>query len=167
MARSYPAGLPARYHAMWDKPWSRQAALSRGFHLWCWRHGLVSPHFTRAEWGCHDGTPVPASLRRNAQRHAFNMEKFRQALGGVAIPVISAYRDDAYNRQIHGAKASRHVKGDATDVSKEWVDQIGHQRIMAAANKVFANGGVGVYPSGSMHLDSRGFKARWSSFVGW
>jgi hypothetical protein len=33
-----------------------------------------------------------------------------------------------------------------------------------AADKVYARGGFGTYPSGSRHTDSRGSQARWSSF---
>jgi hypothetical protein len=56
------------------------------------------------------------------------------------------------------------MAGDATDFASELIDRIGRQRFFAAAGKIFANGGIGTYPSGSAHVDSRGYPARWTSF---
>ncbi|MDX6632756.1 MAG: hypothetical protein QOG26_761, partial [Solirubrobacterales bacterium] len=84
--------------------------------------------------------------------------------GDVSLPILSPYRTPAYNRQIHGASQSRHMQADATDFAKALVDKLGRSRFMAAANRIFANGGVGVYPWGAVHVDSRGWRARWSSW---
>lgn len=162
-----PHGLPAKYADHWRRPWTDQARKSGGFRRWLHAHGYLTPHFTLADARCHDGTPIPRSLVAHARDHYFRMEKLRHALGDVPIPVMSGYRTDSYNRQIHGAKASRHVHADATDVDKSWVEKVGRQRVQHAAEVIFADGGVGTYPAGSMHFDSRGYRARWSSFVGW
>jgi hypothetical protein len=45
-----------------------------------------------------------------------------------------------------------------------FVDSFGHGTFDRAADRVFANGGFGTYPSGARHTDSRGSRARWSSF---
>jgi hypothetical protein len=161
---AYPRGLPRRYRHHWSKPWGLRARKSRGFHLWCWRRGYVSPNFTKAEWRCKDGTNVPDSLRKNAQRHAFNLERLRKRLNGARLPIMSGYRHPAYNRRIGGASQSRHMQADATDFSTQTVNRIGRNRFFAQANIVFRNGGVGNYPSGSAHCDSRGYRARWRSF---
>jgi GH25 family lysozyme M1 (1,4-beta-N-acetylmuramidase) len=159
-----PKSLPRRFWHHWRFPWGPRARNSGGFKDWCWAHGFLSPHFSRAEWACHDGTAIPESLRSKAQRHAFNMERLRHELGDIPIPTISPYRDPAYNAKIGGATLSEHMDADATDHSKEWVDGVGRSRFMAACEKVFANGGLGIYPWGAFHVDSRGYRARWSSW---
>lgn len=103
-------------------------------------------------------------MRTRARNHAFNLERLRHELGDVSMPILSWYRHPAYNRAIGGASQSRHMSADATDFSRETVNRIGRGRFFSAANKVFAKGGVGDYPSGSAHVDSRGWYARWTSF---
>jgi zinc D-Ala-D-Ala carboxypeptidase len=148
----------------WSHPWSKGARTSRKFKRMCWRHGYLSPHFKRSEWACNDGTPIPLSLKGNAQRHAFHVERFRHAVGDIPLPTLSEYRTVSYNRAIGGASGSRHTYADATDFSSSVVNAIGHDRFFAVAEVVFANGGVGEYPYGSAHLDSRGYRSRWTSF---
>lgn len=155
---------PRRYRKYWKSPWSLRARRSKAFRDFCWKNGYLSPHFSREDGACHDGTPIPASLRRNAQRHAFNMERFRHALGDKPIPILSWYRTESYNRRIGGATHSQHIQADASDVDKSVVERIGRSRFFQVANVIFRNGGVGDYPSGSAHTDSRGYRARWTSF---
>lgn len=159
--------VPGKYRDLWDHPWTDKAKRHRRFRMWLQSKGYLSPHFTLAEAACHDGTPIPRRLRPKARDHAFNMEKLRHALGGHSIPIVSWYRTEAYNRQIHGAIHSQHVQACATDVSTEWVDSVGRDRVQRVAEVIFAHGGVGTYPAGSMHFDSRGTRARWTSYVGW
>lgn len=160
---SYIQGHPLlKYY--WDHPWSYGARHSRSFRKVLWNHGRLSPHFTRKDWACNDGTPIPGSLRKNAQRHAFQMERFRHALGDIPIYTISEYRTVSYNRQIGGATDSRHTYADATDMSSQFVDSVGRDKFFAVADRIFANGGVGRYPYGSAHTDSRGYRSRWTSF---
>lgn len=164
---SRPSWVPRQYHDHWDRPWTDRAKRSVGFRRLLQRHGRLSPNFTLAEAKCKDGTPVPRSLRSGARNHAFNLEKLRHALGDVSMTPLSWYRTEAYNRKIGGAIKSQHVRALATDHSKEWVQKVGRAKLINAANIVFAAGGFGQYPAGSVHFDSRGFKARWTSFVGW
>ena len=58
------------FRLMWARPWSPLAQRSKRFKRVWWRHGFVSPNFTRDEWASKDGTPVPASLKQNAQRQS-------------------------------------------------------------------------------------------------
>jgi hypothetical protein len=167
MTTHYPPGLPDSLRRHWREPWTRAARGSRAFRSWLDRHGYLTPHFKIAEAACHDGTQIPRRLRARARNHAFNMERLRHALGDIAIPVISWYRTEAYNRSVHGAIHSRHVQADAADVSASWVDKTGRDRVQHAAEVIFADGGVGTYPAGSMHFDSRGTRARWTSYIGW
>jgi len=149
------------YRQAWDRPWGRVARRLPGFKRFCWRHGFVSPNYTRAEWASKDGTPVPHHLRRNAQRQAFNLERLRHRLGDKPLGGLSYYRSPAHNRAVGGASQSRHMSADATDFSSQTINRFGRSRFMAACNDIWKNGGVGTYSSGSAHTDSRGHRARW------
>jgi hypothetical protein len=122
----------------------------------------VTPHFTWAEFACKDGTPVPAEYRSRVVKLAWGLEQLRTHLGGP-VHILSGYRTPAYNTLIGGASQSQHVQARAADlVVSPW----GQDRLVAAAERVdvFYNGGIGVYPSGGVHVDVRGYKARWTSF---
>ena len=161
---AYPSGLPRKYRPHWDRPWRPRARNSPGFRRWLDAHGYLSPHFTLAEAACKDGTPVPTALNRGARNHAFNLERLRRRLGDRPIPVISWYRTPAHNRRVGGAPQSKHLSAFATDHPKQWVNQVGRSLVLRHGDAVFRNGGMGVYPAGSMHFDSRGVRARWTSF---
>lgn len=161
---AYPKDLPAKYRRYWREPWLDKARRSLGFRRWLKKHGLLSPHFPTSEARCKDGTRVPRRLAYGARQHAFRLEKFRHACGDKSLNVLSWYRTPAYNRTIGGASKSQHMTARATDFSRETVDRIGRKRFFSVAEAIFSNGGVGDYPSGSAHLDSRGFRARWRSY---
>lgn len=160
--------VPAKYRYHWQHPWSTKARRSPGFRRWLAKHHLFTPHFSYAEMACKDAnrTPVPKALRGRMRNHCFRLERFRHAIGDVAISPTSAYRTKAHNKAVHGARFSQHPRACATDFGKEDVDQVGRRRWMAAAEKIWADGGIGDYPGGAVHMDSRGTWARWSSFVG-
>jgi lysozyme len=161
-----PAWLPQEYVKFWKSPWSKKAAASQGFKRILLEHGYMSPNFTIDETRCHDParTAVPANLRANAQRQAFNLEILRHALGDKPIAILSWYRTPAWNGHVGGASQSRHMQADATDFDVHFVDSFGPGVFDRAADRIYARGGFGTYPSGSRHTDSRGSKARWSSF---
>lgn len=156
--------VPKRYRDHWRRPWTRKAKYSPGFRLWLARNKRLSPHFTYAEAACNNGEPIPRRLRSRARNHAFNLERFRHEIGDRDIAPISWYRTRAYNTAIGGASKSQHVHAVATDFDRETVERVGRARWNRAAEKVFKTGGVGDYPAGSVHLDSRGWRARWTSF---
>lgn len=149
----------------WNKPWTSAARNNVDFRAWLRDHGYLSPHFTMKEAACKDPgrTPIPHSLVRKARDHAFNLEKLRHKLGDRPMPVNSWYRTPAWNRHVGGAGQSKHMEAIATDFSLRTVSSL--PRFDYWANKVFATGGVGTYPGGARHVDSRGWRARWSSFV--
>jgi hypothetical protein len=156
-----------RVQRVFDEPWRktvfrRHPSVRRELN----RRGLVSPHFTWAEACCKDGSNVPTRRKRNAVRHAWALEELRHELGDAPMPVLSWYRSPEHNKAVGGAVKSRHLKADATDHPTEWVAGVGRERVLAAAERIFANGGIGDYPSGSVHFDSRGWRARWRSFIG-
>jgi hypothetical protein len=162
MAR-YPSGLPERYRWHWDHAWKARSRNHPGFRRWLDRHGYLSPHFTKAEAKCKDGTWVPKHLLPAARRHAWNLERMRKDLGH-AISILSWYRTPWYNRRIGGARFSKHMEACATDHTRQWVQRVGRRNVQRVAENVFRNGGVGTYPAGSMHFDSRGSRSRWTSF---
>lgn len=160
----YPKGLPRRYRGHWRQPWRRRAKFNWGFRSWLWTNGYLTPHFTRDEARCKDGTRVPESLRRRAQAHAFKLERLRHKLGDVPVAITSWFRTRTHNTAIGGASQSRHMWADATDHPVQWVAKVGREKFDRIANQVFRNGGLGQYPSGARHTDSRGVRARWTSF---
>jgi GH25 family lysozyme M1 (1,4-beta-N-acetylmuramidase) len=161
--KDVPAWVPKQHWRKWRRPWEPAAARSRAFRELCWSHGHLSPHFALKEAACHDpaNTGVPPSLRANAQRHAFSLERLRHELGDKPLPILSWYRTPAWNAHVGGASASRHLQADATDFTSQTVSSFGTARFEAACEKVYANGGFGRYASGSRHGDSRGSRARW------
>lgn len=155
-----------------DRPWTLRARSSRQFRKYLDSHAYVTPHFSWAEMGSNRGDPVPLALRSNAIRHGWNLERFRHALGDVAISIDGPYRTVEYNREIGGAPESRHTYADASDhflaQVNEWVavskKLTSRNDVINIANRVFARGGVGNETSGTLHVDSRGYKAR---FITW
>ena len=160
-----PKSLPRKWHWHWNHPWTKKAAKAWGFRRWLRRHGRLSPNFTLQEASGarrHPlGTKVPWGLRRRAQSHAFQLERLRHALGDRSIKIGSWYRNPAHNKAVGGARFSRHMRADATDIFKDTVDGFGAANFDRIAESVFAQGGFGTYPSGSRHVDTRGLRARW------
>jgi len=165
-AEGVPNWVPEEYVELWQKPWDDAAPNSPKFRKLCWEHGFASPHFERKETACHDpgNSGVPESLRPNAQRQAFNLEKLRHALGDKPLPILSWYRTPAWNAQVGGASQSRHMQADAADFTVQTVADFGTSKFDQTCDRLFESGGFGTYPSGSRHVDSRGTRARWSSF---
>ena len=159
----YPAWLPKRYRDHWARPWTTKAARSPGFRLLLARHKLLSPHFTYAEAASKDGRPIPRRLRTQARNHAFKLERLRHALGDVAIPITSWYRSPQHNRAVGGAAKSKHMDAVATDHPVEFVRR--HKSFDLHADRIFRDGGMGSYPQGARHVDSRGMRARWTSWT--
>lgn len=162
--KGLPAWLPQEYAQYWKRPWLDAAGESAGFRDLLWKHGYASPHFTEPETRCKRGDRVPESLRRGCQRQAFRLERVRHELGDTTMPVLSWYRPRDYNQQIGGATNSRHIQADASDFDVALVNRIGRARFDAAMEKHYSQDGYGQYPSGSRHSDTRGYRARWSSF---
>jgi hypothetical protein len=159
------------------RPWTARARHSRALRRYLDRHGLITPHFSWASYACQDGTPVPARLRANAIRLHWRLERMRHALGDVAMVVDGPYRTEARNRAVGGAQNSRHTFADAADFFSAQVDRwIAHGRatgrgarsradVLTIANRIFATGGMGNENSGTLHVDARGFRARFVTWV--
>jgi len=89
-------------------------------------------------------------------RLAQGLQQMRDMIGGP-IRITSGYRAPEYNETLSGAAPnSRHTTGEAADIV---VDGMSPQQVAQYAEKVFGDGGIGVY-SGHVHVDV-GPKRRW------
>lgn len=86
------------------------------------------------------------------------LEKLRELVGGPVL-VLSAYRTPEHNRGVGGAPDSYHLRGMAADVTWD-----GFELERAARWAELAGfDGIGRYPrKGSLHVDVRGYLARWT-----
>jgi zinc D-Ala-D-Ala carboxypeptidase len=79
-------------------------------------------HFTYAELNkCNSdwsgGNVSAATAKSNALRTMWKLEAMRHALGDVAITVSSGFRSVACNNAAGGSSTSRHLYGDAADLT--------------------------------------------------
>lgn len=110
-----------QWSGWYQKPWTvKLGRLQAPLFKWkLWKHGKLSPHFSRAEAKSSGGVDVPRSLRRRAQLHAFSLERVRHDAGDKPIAPLSWYRDPATNDRVGGVSNSRHLKADATDWERQ------------------------------------------------
>lgn len=88
--------------------------------------------------------------------------------------VRNGHRYPSYNEKVGGASSSRHILGEAIDITVGDIDGNGKYEekkdkkiiLDLLDEKIIRNeGGVGLYPgSSSVHFDVRGRKARWNSY---
>lgn len=152
----------------WTHPWEvpLSSLKARRFKWRLWRHGHLSPNYTRREARSGDGKAIPRRLRRAAQRQAFHMERVRHRCGDRPLPALSWYRSRRHNRAVGGARFSQHVKARACDIAEAVRQRLGAERFDRACQAVFKNGGIGTQSTFSgpvRHVDSRsGGPARWT-----
>ncbi|MGL5356286.1 MAG: YcbK family protein [Cetobacterium sp.] len=77
---------------------------------------------------------------------------------GSAVLVTSGYRCPRHNKAVGGALKSQHVLGTAADLQP--LDRSRLSDLKSTALRLNPEGGVGLY-SGFVHVDTRGYKARW------
>lgn len=89
-----------------------------------------------------------------------------------AISINHGYRHPTYNKEVGGAGKSHHMQGEAIDIKVGDIDRNGiadsnDKKILLAVLEndiIKENGGLGLYPkSDVIHMDTRGYKARWDS----
>jgi uncharacterized protein YcbK (DUF882 family) len=114
--------------------------------------------------------------RLNARRHAANLERLRSAvnearrakgLRPTGLAILSWARSYEHNKQVDGASRSQHLYFLGTDIPLQEIERLcpwqgGRATFDQLLEVVFANGGVGLYPAGARHCDSRGTRARWT-----
>lgn len=117
--------------------------------------------------------------RSSARTHAANLEKLRakinerrlrHGLKPTGIHILSWARSYEHNLAVGGAADSQHLYFKACDISLQEIDRLmpwggGRAEFDAIANVIFSQGGFGQYPGGNRHVDSRGYRARWTSWV--
>ncbi len=88
---------------------------------------------------------------------AIALDKIRAILNNRPIKVSSWYRPALINKSVGGARDSRHQYGDAVDIKSDYYSP---QKIFTLISPIHPDGGLGLYPS-FVHIDWRGYKARW------
>ncbi len=85
-----------------------------------------------------------------------------RARAGRPVNVTSGYRPPDYNRSVGGVSNSCHIDGLAADI---YCDGLTTDQLYDICEKVIGKrGGVGYYPKmGFIHVDLRGYEARWSA----
>jgi len=121
--------------------------------------GDLSAHFSKAELACHCCGELKVD-----QRLIDALEQLR-GLAGKPIVVHDGYRCPAHNQEVGGVTDSEHTQGMASDVE---VSGLSLQQMYELALQVpaFAQGGIGVYDSGFLHVDVRQHVARWARVRG-
>ena len=121
--------------------------------------GDLSAHFSRSELQCRCCGRLQVDWRL-----LDGLEKLRE-LAGVAIRVHAGYRCPEHNQKVGGVPHSEHMQGMAADIS---LPSISLQRAYELALEVpqFAEGGIGVYDGGFLHVDVRERCARWARVDG-
>lgn len=91
------------------------------------------------------------------------LDYMRDELGAPLI-ISSGYRCEEHNHQCGGAKNSQHLYGRAADIwtPREDVTIDALYWLALAASGGGATVGIGrYYEQGFLHIDTRGYKARW------
>jgi zinc D-Ala-D-Ala carboxypeptidase len=94
------------------------------------------------------------------EEHVEGLQKIRGLLHR-SIVVISGFRCTKHNKDEDGKPGSLHLIGKASDIiasPKHSSDQL---KRLAHSIAIFNNGGIG-YSKDFLHLDSRGYAARWN-----
>jgi hypothetical protein len=123
------------------------------------RTARVSPHFT---WGellvnrtADELQSITLEHLNNLARLADALEGARQRVGNRSITITSGWRDTLSNQRVGGARASRHLLGEAADIT---VAGLTPQEVQKALDPTWA-GGLG-YGATFTHLDVRPYYAR-------
>ncbi len=121
--------------------------------------GDLSAHFSRTEFECR----CCGRLQLDS-RLLVGLERLRE-LAGMPVTIHAGYRCERHNREVGGVPHSEHVRGLAADVA---VPGLSLQRMyeLALAVREFAEGGIGVYDGGFLHVDVRERSARWARVGG-
>jgi Peptidase M15 len=152
---------------------------------------LVSQHFRLKDFDCHDSTPYPHYLALSPalllKLELLTLKLQARIRPGARLIVLSGFRTPWHNREVSAAPLSRHIYGDAADVvlgfppSKETMDGGSHNGNPDSKNAAILirlveeveeesglSGGLGLHGRGEngnggtlVHIDARGFKARW------
>jgi hypothetical protein len=167
---SAPGWVKSRWRTWWERPWEIPRGRHRAvrFKRALRHHGLLTPHFAKAEWasrpdgcGCPSGPPKGVKLVR-LQELAVITERVRHELGDRPIGNASAYRNPCHNGCVPGsASKSEHMSGRAFDPTP--VAGVSRDQFNRAFTKHFAKGGIGTDGATGYirHVDT-GAARRWT-----
>lgn len=114
-------------------------------------------------WGeaTKNGTRVPTSkdVVQRIIRVAGILETARKVLGDRKMVVTSWYRPPTVNRAVGGVENSRHVIGDGVDFVVQGMNPLDTFKVISPW--LGSRGGLGK-SSAFVHLDARGYQARWN-----
>jgi uncharacterized protein YcbK (DUF882 family) len=122
----------------------------------------LTENFTRQEFDCKDGTPVPQMYMANLQCLAENLQILRDEIGVSVSITGSGYRTHSHNAKVGGAKNSQHLTASAADINAQGYMP---KRLAEVIERLILEGkmqegGIGVYHN-FVHYDIRGVRARW------
>ena len=124
----------------------------------------ISRNFSKQEFNCNDGTPVPIHLYSNLTKLVKNLQVIRDYVQ-APIHINSAYRSEDYNFKIGGATKSQHLLAKASDITVEgWTPLEVYDMLEFLIDEgLLHNGGIGVYKT-FIHYDVRDYPARWKDY---
>lgn len=123
--------------------------------------GDLSEHFSRREFACRCGCGYDAV----APALVLALEALRDFIA-APITILNGCRCAAHNVAVGGKPDSEHVKGLAADIRADGVP-LTTLFLRAAGVPQLHSGGIGIYPiDGFLHVDTRGYRARWGQIDG-
>lgn len=119
---------------------------------------LPDGHFTWAE-ATKQGSRIPVDIKveKRIYEAAKMMELVRYELGSYPLYITSWYRPKDVNRKVGGVSNSRHIFGDGVDF---FCNHLSPYTVFKKLDKIWDKGGLHAYKK-FVHIDKRGFKARW------
>ena len=121
--------------------------------------GDLSAHYSKAEFACH------CCHELKIEKALIDALEQLRTLAGKPILIHDGYRCPAHNQEVGGVSDSEHTRGMAADIG---IPGLTLQRMYELALQIpmFAEGGIGVYDGGFLHLDVRPHAARWARVRG-
>jgi uncharacterized protein YcbK (DUF882 family) len=119
----------------------------------------LTPHFSKREMACRCCGELKIE-----DRLLKALETLRN-LAGAPVIVNDGYRCAKHNEEVGGVSDSEHTRGIAADVK---IPGMSLQQMYDLALQVpeFANGGIGAYDGGFLHVDVRDHRSRWARIRG-
>ena len=123
----------------------------------------ISKHLWSSEFDCNDGTPYPANWLHTKLTPLCAALEIVRAITGRTMTISSGYRTPEYNKRTKGAATrSKHMEGIAADFRLKGITPAKLFPILDRFQRmgVLPKGGLHAY-STFVHIDQRGFLARW------
>ena len=114
----------------------------------------LSRNFTSEEFECKCGCG-----QANMSDVLIESLQLLRDLIALPITVTSGYRCIEHNKKVGGSKGSQHLTGRAADIKVDGMSSLELDSYVQAI-PTFYDGGVGMYSSW-VHVDVRGYRARW------